>query len=150
MPVKWDDKSERDLLLAMRMVENRTKPVTQANWLKTAEVMQQMGHQGVTWTGISQRWTKVMQKDFVEKYPEVLGNAAGTAAPGTTQTPASTPTRRRAKGGGRKRKQDALEQDDLKQEKNVKTEKNDESDESEDELAGEKAPVVKKQKTTHA
>ncbi|TGJ88650.1 hypothetical protein E0Z10_g146 [Xylaria hypoxylon] len=128
MPIKWDDKSERDLLMAMRMAERGTNTVTGENWAKAANIMIQMGYEESTGTGISQRWSKVMQKDFLRKHPQALGNAAGAAAPGTTQAPAPTPGRR-ARGAAKKR--------DREQEQNEKRD---------DEAAAEEAHVNKKQK----
>ncbi|RWA05945.1 hypothetical protein EKO27_g9161 [Xylaria grammica] len=113
---KWDDKSERDLLVAMRMAESGANSVTKETWVKAASIMNQMGYNDSTSTGISQRWTKVIQKNFQSQYPQALGNANGTAAApaaaagGTTPSPAATP-RRRAKAGKKNKRAPVSERD---------------------------------------
>lgn len=51
-PAKWDDKKERDFLLAMRIAESGYKPYPMKTWAKVADIMNMMGHQGSTDTGI--------------------------------------------------------------------------------------------------
>ncbi|KAJ8132873.1 hypothetical protein O1611_g752 [Lasiodiplodia mahajangana] len=99
---KWDDKSERDMLLAMRIAENGYAPFTQENSKKAARVMTMMGYPEVTWGSVSQRWSKVIQRNFQKKYLKALeaadGTAAdGTAADGTTTSGTAAPVRRGAK-----------------------------------------------------
>ena len=47
MPTKWDDKAERDLLLAMRMAEG-TNTISKETWEKATELMKAMGHTDAT------------------------------------------------------------------------------------------------------
>jgi hypothetical protein len=51
-PKKWDDKKERDLLMAMRFAESGYNAVTKQTWEKAADLMRMMGYEDVTWTGI--------------------------------------------------------------------------------------------------
>ncbi|GAP85858.1 hypothetical protein SAMD00023353_1401570 [Rosellinia necatrix] len=127
---KWDDEKMVDLLMAMRVAENGYNAVTKDTWFKITAVMKMMGHGDATWTGLSQRWSKVMQKDFMEKYPQALAVAAGTHTPATTG-PAATDGAKKA-GRGQKRKREAVDDDE---------------DEGHDEAnAVKKAPASKNQK----
>ncbi|KAI1362679.1 hypothetical protein F5Y08DRAFT_268108 [Xylaria arbuscula] len=44
---KWDDKAERDLLLAMRMAEGGNA-VSKENWEKATKIMKALGHTDAT------------------------------------------------------------------------------------------------------
>ncbi|RYC58482.1 hypothetical protein CHU98_g7724, partial [Xylaria longipes] len=91
---KWDDKMEKDLLMAIRVAESGYNPVTRDTWTKATEVMKMLGYTESTWTGISQRWSKFTQKTFQHKYPHALEVVDGTleAVPATAaaQAPATT------------------------------------------------------------
>lgn len=45
---KWDEKMERDLLMAMRIGESGYRPVTKATWQNITAIMQQMGYTDAT------------------------------------------------------------------------------------------------------
>ncbi|KAJ2988339.1 hypothetical protein NUW58_g4030 [Xylaria curta] len=45
---KWDDKAERDLLMAIRLVESQYNAVTMQSWKKIAQVMNMMGYENAT------------------------------------------------------------------------------------------------------
>ncbi|KAI1199734.1 hypothetical protein F5X97DRAFT_322219 [Nemania serpens] len=92
MPMKWDEKAERDLLMAMRIAENGYNSVPKDVWEKTARLMVTMGHEEATWSGISQRWMKTIQKDFQSQYPQAIEVAAATAT--TAPAPARRPKRK--------------------------------------------------------
>ncbi|KAI1167688.1 hypothetical protein F5B18DRAFT_398300 [Nemania serpens] len=101
MPIKWDEKAERDLLMAMRIAENAYNPVPKNVWEKAAALMGMMGHEDATWTGISQRWLKTVQKDFQIQYPQAVEITGGDA-------PAPAPARARRV----KRKQEKVKVED--------------------------------------
>lgn len=50
---KWDDKAERDLLLAMRMAEHGANPISKETWVKAEKLMREMGHNDAT---VSDSW----------------------------------------------------------------------------------------------
>ncbi|KAI0102035.1 hypothetical protein GGR51DRAFT_301501 [Nemania sp. FL0031] len=155
-PSKWNDKMERDMLvavlMAMRGGENEVLTVPQETCKRAAKIMGVMGYIGTSGGAISQRWTKTMQKDFLEQYGEALKRAAhaGTAGAGTTgagttgagttgagttsAAPASdSPTQAPARRGNRtqKRKPEQAEISDIGEG---------------DEADAKKAPAAKKQK----
>jgi hypothetical protein len=53
-PAKWDDKRERDLLFAMRIAEHGYNPMSMKTWAKAANIMNMMGYQDATDTGVRQ------------------------------------------------------------------------------------------------
>ncbi|KAI1187285.1 hypothetical protein F5B17DRAFT_430721 [Nemania serpens] len=83
MPIKWDEKAERDLLIAMRVAENGYNSISKETWEKAAALMMMMGYEDASGTGISQRWLKSIQKDFQIQYPQ-----AATVTPAPAPAPA--------------------------------------------------------------
>ncbi|KAI1270914.1 hypothetical protein F5Y07DRAFT_53593 [Xylaria sp. FL0933] len=106
MPVKWDDKSERDLLLAMRMAEHGSSPITKGTWAKVEAYMRAMGHNEATEAGVSQRWQKTILRNFQAQHPDATTNATNAPAPAAAPTPA----RRAKKRATQKREADQEEQ----------------------------------------
>ncbi|KAI3322556.1 hypothetical protein HD806DRAFT_536394 [Xylariaceae sp. AK1471] len=151
-PGKWNEKRERDLLFAMRIAEHGYDPMPMKTWAKTANIMNMMGYQDATDTGVSQRWSKSILKDFQKNHPQALDIAAGTApgpaaaaAAGSSSAPASNPapTPARAPRGRpqkRKRAQEVEEDDDdeevaVKKDPDVKKQKKQKKEKAEDEDA---------------
>ncbi|KAI1133462.1 hypothetical protein F5Y10DRAFT_260343 [Nemania abortiva] len=138
MPKKWDDKSERDLLMAMRITESGYNAYSQDSWKKAAEVMRMMGYQDATWTGLSQRWSKVIQKNFQNDHPQALEVAAGTVA---VAGPASAQATNSAPASGRRANRTTRPQ---KREREQEEQK--EAEEGDDEVDTKTARAAKKQK----
>ncbi|KAI0551940.1 hypothetical protein F4679DRAFT_582003 [Xylaria curta] len=148
---KWDDKMERDFLMAIRVAESAYTPITRATWNKATELMKMMGYADSTWTGISQRWSKNIQKDFQADYPLALQIAAGqitasttVGGPATISTTAATASSaasgsgsasapvRRARAGRAVKREREEEQED--------------NEDGEEEVAAKKTSTAKKQK----
>ncbi|KAI0514564.1 hypothetical protein F5B22DRAFT_647603 [Xylaria bambusicola] len=110
---KWDGKAERDLLLAMRIAQGENN-LSKGDWDKAAEIMKTMGHADATGTGISQRWSKVILKNFREQQAQgaVKGGNGATSAADSAPAPAAIPGRRgRGKDDVNKRKKREQAQD---------------------------------------
>ncbi|KAI1177204.1 hypothetical protein F4777DRAFT_577259 [Nemania sp. FL0916] len=138
MPKKWDEKADRDLLLALHVAESGTQPVSRETWEKAVPIMKALGYADATWTGISQRWSKFIYKKFQNDHPELLGDSASaSAAPSTLAAPSSAATadsavsataprvqsRKRQKKRPRKQEdtsEDSEEQDDEEEENKVR------------------------------
>ncbi|KAJ8121892.1 hypothetical protein ONZ43_g1774 [Nemania bipapillata] len=60
---KWDDKAERDLLMAMRIAENGYNAFSIETWKRAAKVMEMMGYTGTT---------PAMVQDHAEELPEAV------------------------------------------------------------------------------
>ncbi|KAI0912097.1 hypothetical protein F4823DRAFT_560325 [Ustulina deusta] len=90
----------------MRMAEHGANPISKETWVKAEKLMREMGHNDATWTGISQRWSKFLLKNFQNQYSQALGNGDDAAAP--------APARRakRQKRAPQKREREEEEGDD--------------------------------------
>ncbi|KAI2640144.1 hypothetical protein GGS21DRAFT_487886 [Xylaria nigripes] len=120
MPItKWDDKAERDFLLAMRIIEHGAKSVTAGTWKKASEIMEMMGYQDVSPAGVSQHWSKILLRNFQTQFPQVLG-ADGLISSGTTDATATgttsgtpSPIKKARQKRKRQKKDDDNEEEDL-------------------------------------
>ncbi|KAI0973987.1 hypothetical protein F4678DRAFT_458775 [Xylaria arbuscula] len=109
MPVKWDEKSERDLLLVICMTEvHGSTTFSKAKWEKVGRLMKAMGHTGANWSGVSQRWSKVLVRDFLKDHQKELSD----------DKPTDTPTGKRDALGLRQKQ------------RGIKRERNEEGDDS--------------------
>ncbi|KAI0858080.1 hypothetical protein F4860DRAFT_517139 [Xylaria cubensis] len=141
---KWDEKMERDFLLAIRIAESGYNPITRDTWNKATELMKMMGYVDSTWTGISQRWSKNIQKDFQVQYPQALQVAVGTAVAGPATIPATVPattssaTSGSGSGSGARRGRAGR----------APKREREEEEEDEDEVPAKKTSAAKKQKRT--
>ncbi|KAI0479572.1 hypothetical protein F4859DRAFT_476540 [Xylaria cf. heliscus] len=59
-PKKWDDKAERDLLIAIRIAESGYNPVTRDTWNKATEVMKMMGYPDATVSNLRRHFLLAM------------------------------------------------------------------------------------------
>ncbi|KAI0182467.1 hypothetical protein EV127DRAFT_488089 [Xylaria flabelliformis] len=144
---KWDEKMERDFLLAIRIAESGYNPITRDTWNKATELMKMMGYVDSTWTGISQRWSKNIQKDFQIQYPQALQVATGqiavgtaVAGPATVPATVSTTTPSAASGSGSGARRGRAGR--------VPKREREEEDEDDEEIPAKKTPAAKKQKRT--
>ncbi|KAH8165624.1 hypothetical protein CIB48_g2613 [Xylaria polymorpha] len=167
-PSVWTKDTEADLLMAIRIAENGYKPVTRETWIKATEVMRMLGHDTFTWTSISQKWSKDIQKKFQAKYPLAVQIAEGTvtvasasatiAGPSTT-TPtvasssgtgsrAATTAPRAQRGRPQKRAREQEQEEEEEEEEQEQDEEQQEEDDEDDsdEAPAKKAPVAKKQR----
>ncbi|KAI0443752.1 hypothetical protein F4803DRAFT_574167 [Xylaria telfairii] len=170
-PGVWTKETEADLLMAIRIAENGYKPVTRETWFKATEVMRMMGYQTFTWTSISQKWSKDIQKKFQAKYPlavqvaegtvtlasasaGVAGPSATTAAVASSSTAGSgaataTPRAKRGRPQKRAREEEKEEEEEEEEELEVQEEEDEEDDSDEapvEKAPAKKAPVAKKQR----
>ncbi|KAI1425679.1 hypothetical protein F5Y12DRAFT_713957 [Xylaria sp. FL1777] len=121
----------------MRMAEHGSNTISKETWVKAEKFMANMGYKDATWTGISQRWSKFILKNFQNQYSHVLGSGANgddavAPAPALAPAPPPTPGRRGKKRAPQKREREQEEQY--------------ENDDEDDESTVEKAPRAKKQK----
>ncbi|KAI5923073.1 hypothetical protein F4810DRAFT_710834 [Camillea tinctor] len=142
MPVNWNEKSERDLMLAMLMSGSSSPGHFKApHWASVVAIMTKMGY-NTNESAISQRWSKNIFRDIKAEHPELFkldgtkspAKAAG-AGTGAAQPPA-TPTKAGKKRRGRpSKKVENDDDDDILDDKPIKKpklEKDDEYDEDED------------------
>ncbi|KAL7622917.1 hypothetical protein AAE478_006596 [Parahypoxylon ruwenzoriense] len=93
MPVSWDDKSDRDLLLAMLFNSKGTGPEPgklKVPWEPTARTFQALGYEGVSKDAINQRWLKQLLPGLKRDVPALF---TADAWSGTADAPVYAPRR---------------------------------------------------------
>ncbi|KAI1492510.1 hypothetical protein F5X96DRAFT_370606 [Biscogniauxia mediterranea] len=123
MPITWNEKSERDLLLAMLMSSSPPGQFKSPSWATVVKNMATMGY-STNQSAISQRWSKNIFHDLKQNHPDMFNSngganapAAAAAAEGAAQ-PATAAAAGKKRGRGRppkakKVKREAEEEGDL-------------------------------------
>ncbi|KAI1632999.1 hypothetical protein F4809DRAFT_625332 [Biscogniauxia mediterranea] len=104
MPITWNEKSERDLLLAMLMSSSPPSQFKSPSWATVVKNMATMGY-NTNQSAISQRWSKNIFHDLKQNHPDMFNPDGGTnspaaAAEGAAQ-PATTVAAGKKRGRGR-------------------------------------------------
>ncbi|KAI0597340.1 hypothetical protein F4775DRAFT_560783 [Biscogniauxia sp. FL1348] len=105
MPITWDEKAERDLLLAMLMAGSPPGQFKAPSWATVARNMATMGY-NTNQSAISQRWSKNIFHDLKQNHPNMFqpdggadspAAAAGAAKPAAAAAPAAGKKRGRGR-----------------------------------------------------
>ncbi|KAI1081258.1 hypothetical protein F5B20DRAFT_588818 [Whalleya microplaca] len=104
MPVAWDDKADRDLLIAMLLSHNSEngKPKTPP-WDKVTAMMTKLGYE-TSKDALNQRWGKVLLKNLKKDHPDMFTEGPETPVKGVKSGAASSPATPASKKRGRKPK----------------------------------------------
>ncbi|KAI1811578.1 hypothetical protein GGS20DRAFT_592903 [Poronia punctata] len=95
MGITWTGEAERDMMIAVQIAQNGDQAIPGKVWAKAAELIKDK-YPDATASALSQRWSKVILKDYKKNFPNVFADEdiPSKGSPGPSKSATRTPTRR--------------------------------------------------------